>query len=324
MSPYRRNVAVGLTVLGALFVLAWMILKFGGTPLMMFTAEQFPIRAVSERADGLGDGSPVTYRGVTVGRVTKVRRHPTDMTTIYIDATIDAQPPLPGNVQALIRTQGLIGGGAGLVLTVEPEGAAPQGQLRPNQELKATFVGLDMLPPQFAELATEAKETMRQFRESGIVNNLNEQITKTGKLIDSTDTLLNDPKLRENLQTSLANLREVSDSAKRITGKLDKLSDDTSAAVNQAKGTIQKTEGHIDDLARQFNDRLAQTGVLLDEFQSIVNKIDKGSGTAGRLVNDPRLYESLVLTTEQLNATIKDLKRLVEQWEQEGVSLKLR
>ena len=31
----------------------------------------------------------------------------------------------------------------------------------------------------------------------------------------------------------------------------------------------------------------------------------------------------LVLTTQELNATVKDLKRLVEQWEQEGVSLKV-
>jgi hypothetical protein len=41
-------------------------------------------------------------------------------------------------------------------------------------------------------------------------------------------------------------------------------------------------------------------------------------------MNDPKLYQSLVETTMELNATVKDLHRLVEQWEQEGVTLKLK
>ena len=49
-----------------------------------------------------------------------------------------------------------------------------------------------------------------------------------------------------------------------------------------------------------------------------------GTSSIGLLVNDPKLYESLVDTSRELNATITDLKRLVEQWEQEGVALKLR
>ena len=36
------------------------------------------------------------------------------------------------------------------------------------------------------------------------------------------------------------------------------------------------------------------------------------------------LYESLLDTSRELNMTIKDFKRLVEQWEQEGVSFKLK
>lgn len=331
MSNYRRNVAVGITVLGAMLILGWMILQFGGRLAEPFTPKQFPIRAVSDRADGLGDGSPVSYRGVTVGRVVKVSRHPTNMTLVHIDALIDLAPPLPGNVEARIRTQGLIGGGASLVLVTVPENAPPEGQLRAGQEITATWVGLDLLPPEFANLASELAETAREFRKSGILDNLNQQITKAGKVLESAETLLNDPALRDDLAQSLQNLREVTDSAKRIggnlenfTGTLDKLGNDTTAAVNEARGTIAKTEGHLDTLSKQLGDRIAQTGVLLDQFQSIAGKIDKGSGTAGQLVNDPRLYESLVATAQELNLTIRDLKRLVEQWEQEGVNLKLR
>ena len=73
-----------------------------------------------------------------------------------------------------------------------------------------------------------------------------------------------------------------------------------------------------------MGDRLTQIAKLLDQFQSVAEKIDKGQGSAGALVNDPRLYESLLDTSRELNLTIKDFKRLVEQWEQEGVSLKVK
>ena len=68
----------------------------------------------------------------------------------------------------------------------------------------------------------------------------------------------------------------------------------------------------------------ADAVVLARSFAAVAAKIDAGQGTAGQLVNDPKLYQSLVDSARELNATITDFKRLVEQWEQEGVSLKLK
>jgi hypothetical protein len=55
----------------------------------------------------------------------------------------------------------------------------------------------------------------------------------------------------------------------------------------------------------------------------MARKVEQGKGTAGMMVNDPRLYESMVDSAKQLNATLSDLNRLVQQWEQEGVTLRL-
>jgi hypothetical protein len=52
--------------------------------------------------------------------------------------------------------------------------------------------------------------------------------------------------------------------------------------------------------------------------------VDKGQGTAALLINDPKLYQSLVDNSRELNVTIATLKRLADQWEQEGVALKLK
>ena len=42
------------------------------------------------------------------------------------------------------------------------------------------------------------------------------------------------------------------------------------------------------------------------------------------MVNDPKLYQSLVDSARELNLTIVDLRRLIDQWEQEGASIKLK
>ena len=310
---------VGVTVLGALVALGWMILKFAGAPIAMFRTPRVPIHFIGDRADGLGEGGNVMYRGVNVGQIVKISRTADDR--VRVDAQVDPQPPLPANVKGVIRFTGLLGSGSVMVLSLTDD--KPSGTIQRNQEIPASFAGLDILPPEFAELATELRLTAKQFRESNVVVHMDKQVQHLGEVIDSVQNFIDDPKIRQDLKDSISNLKdttakasEIGDNLNKFTGDLNKLSTDTRSA-------IQKTEGHIDDLSKSIGDRLTQMAALIQQFQEITQKINEGKGTAGQLVNDPKLYEGLVDTTRELNATIKDLKRLVQQWEQEGVSLKM-
>ena len=148
--------------------------------------------------------------------------------------------------------------------------------------------------------------------------------------MQSLHEYVSDPKLRDDITTAIANFRKVTETANRATenierfsGNLQKVSDDASATLNDARTTIRRTQDDLDSVTKQMNDRLLQISKLLDTFQSISSKIDSGDGTAGKLLNDPKLYQSLVETSRELNTTIAGLRRLVEQWEQEGVSFKV-
>src|SRR6185437_9023713 len=125
MSPYRRNILVGITVIAALCALGWMILKFGDRPARLFSTPSMQVQFATDRADGLGEGSNITYRGVIVGRVTSVVRTGEN---VYIYADIDRQPPLPANVEGQIRQISQLGGTSNIHLVV-PEGAQPGGVL---------------------------------------------------------------------------------------------------------------------------------------------------------------------------------------------------
>ena len=322
MSPYRRNLLVGVTVLAALAALGWMMIQFGGAVATPFAPRHVPVRLRSDRADGLAEGSAIFFRGVQVGQVTRVYRTSDDPLRVQIEAEVEPSPPIPSNVRGLIRIPSALGGGA--IVDLEVDGPQPQGQLDRGAEIPAGHAGTSFLPPEFADLARELRATAQQFRESNVIAHLDEQVRKIGQVVDDIHNVTGDAKVREDLKTSIANIRATSEKADRLAGRLEQLSGEASETMAAARGAIGRTETEIVSLSKQFGERLTQIAKLVDQFQSISAKIDQGQGTGGKLVNDPRLYESLVLTVDQMQATVADLQRLIRQWEQEGVYLRLR
>jgi phospholipid/cholesterol/gamma-HCH transport system substrate-binding protein len=330
MSAYRRNVMVGATVMGALTVLGWMILKFGASVARPFAPDSIPVTFETDRADGVADGSPIHYLGVETGHVTDVEIDPQGRQHVLIRATINLDPPMPANVHGVIKTSSLLGSGAAISLVTD--GPPSTERLAKNQKIAARFIGYgELLPPEFSQLASELAATAKQFRESNLVADLDAQVKNAGRVIDSMQQVVGDPKTQEDLKSSIANMRSVTETAKTLAAKLDKFADDlqkttveANATIGDARVQITRAGNNVESLSRQMGDRLTQIAKLLDQFQSVAEKIDKGQGSAGALVNDPRLYESLLDTSRELNLTIKDFKRLVEQWEQEGVSLKVK
>lgn len=327
-SNYRKNILVGVAAIAALGALGFMIIKFGDAPVWMFRTKQLTVHVITHRADGLGEGSNVTYRGVTVGRVVSITRSDTDRERISVDALVDRKPPLPGQVIAVIRIAGVFGSN-GTIALEEANGGG--GTLVDGQEIQARYVGQEMIPPEFNELANEMRAAVRQFRESKLVLHLDETVVKAGTAIDSLDKVIGDPKLQEDLKQSLANIRLATEAANRIGTNLEKFSqrldgmgDQATATMKQAQETIAKTQANVDRITEVAVARLEQATKLIGTLEAIAGKVDQGKGTAGQLINDPRLYESLVDTSRELNLAVKDLKRLVEQWEQEGVTLKLK
>jgi ABC-type transporter Mla subunit MlaD len=318
MSPNRRNVVVGLTVLGALVILAGMLLKFGGPSIKLFShGNSVQIHLTGDRADGLSEGAPVTYLGQSVGRVLRVTRDQNNV-NINIDAEVDDLPPLPGNVEGIIRINSPIGGSA--VLSLELVGAPmtkPEGTLADGQHMVAKYVGSELIPPAIAALAT-------QIKDSQVVMHLDQQVREAGNVLKGLDDYVNNAKTKADIQASLENFRHVSETAGVAAENARKFSANLDAVQANVNATVTTTRAEIDRVSRQVDDRMLQVSKLLDAAQSVAAKVDKGPGTASLLVNDPKLYQSLVDNSRELTATIADLKRLVEQWEQEGVSFKLK
>jgi phospholipid/cholesterol/gamma-HCH transport system substrate-binding protein len=146
------------------------------------------------------------------------------------------------------------------------------------------------------------------------------------KAIESINAVIGDPKVQDDIKAALSNARETLESANRVATKLDKITeslDKTASSagetMTEARGTVKDARAEIKRMSDSLNQRLEQLATSLQSIQSITQKIDQGKGTAGQLVNDPKLYESLADTAAELKLMVKDMRRLIQQWEQEGI-----
>lgn len=335
MSPYRRNILVGACILVAGLVFAWMILKFSSKTAEWFAPPQISLHFIAPRADGLSAGSGIQYRGIDVGHVTSLSLS-NDGRSVLIDGVVDESPRLPANLAARIVQNSAIGGGS--MVSMDYRGAEPEGTLQSNATVRAEYVGFQIIPPsvtettaQIGDMSEEIRKTAQQFRESGVIADLDKTVkqinidaSKAEQVLDSFTTVMGDQATQQNVKAAIANIRQTTESTNKIAVKLDKLTESLQTTSDSATTAIKDSQQHVDDLSKQVGDRMTQLSALLTSVQSITDKIDKGQGTAGQIVNDPRLYAELVDTSRTLNETAKDLKRLVEQWEEEGVSLHLK
>ena len=161
-------------------------------------------------------------------------------------------------------------------------------------------------------------------------DNISTLVLRLNIAVDNINKLLEDPSLPNNFHTLVANLVDASNQLKDVlaTIKTTMASADTNlakfGAASDNISAAAKSAGTTFDVAQtrltQVSEKLVVTLRTLDES---LNAISKGDGTTGKLIRDPKLYDSLVDLTRSLNATTDEINKLVHQWKQDGVPLRV-
>jgi phospholipid/cholesterol/gamma-HCH transport system substrate-binding protein len=343
MSPYRRNVLVGMTVLAALLILGWMIIQFGGSLGTAFAGEKIVVKFIAERGDGISAGSSIRYLGTQVGTVKEVKLD-LENNRVEMQAELDADKKLPANLRGAIKIPNLLGAGA----IIELELTSPQVsalKLTGNETIEARYVGLGLLPAEFSELSGELQAAIREIRDAKLAENLrklttnlNEQVSKAGQTLDSINAVIGTESAQADLKLAITQFRQAVERAnttaanvEKITGELKTLPADTKATLDEFRGAAAEARTAIGTItarttkvADDVDRRMGELAAILDNAREITAKINDGKGTIGQLVNDGRFYSTLVSSTEALDATIVDIQRYVRQIEEEGITLRLK
>lgn len=315
MNARKRNILSGITAVVGVVGLGWMILMFGHIP--RWAEKSYPIYVDMNTTGGLAQGSRVTLNGIDVGYVEAVRLHDDPRQGVEIACRVHPEQSIP--VQATVSVaSGVFGGSAALALQVDPSHEGPLDPLPEGGRLAGASVSLterleeriNVLSDRVALLADEYVQVGRNLNDMLVVRPTSEvdagqaepnlrtviarvdaSMAQLTKVLTGLDALLGDPALREDLAATVRNARS-------LTGKAE-------ASVNRL------TDRYVavaDDLGKA----VAQVNQLLAAAQS-------KQGTVGKLIGDPKLYNTAQDAVARLSDALRELQLLLRKWKTEGV-----
>ncbi len=249
-----------------------------------------------DRADGISAGSLVYIKGVRVGSVRAIELTPEANVRVYM--RIDTEIPIPRESIAVLTSLGIVEGKS---IVIELGTSAQYVQHGDELEGVYSETMMEVLGQKGEELGDDVSNAIYEL------NNFLRQLNAT--LDDETRTTL-DQTLNNIYQTTSSIARMLDDkqdeidnaidSGSRMLGQLDTLVTDSRPRVDSLMASVEKSVNDLEALRLE----LESTSANLNE---ILEKVNHGEGTLGRLVNDPSMYENLDSLTVELNNLIKGI-----------------
>ena len=145
---------------------------------------------------------------------------------------------------------------------------------------------------------------------------LQQKITSTLTSVDSlfsgVSNVLNKDS-QNNLKATLDNLTETAKNANKASLAIAKLLQQNNQSIQKSFVNIEKTSANlsqITDSIRQVDLKktIASYEAIAIQLNHLLEELDQGHGTAGRLLKNDSLYTNLNYTIEELGLLINDLK----------------
>lgn len=305
MKKYSTEIKTGLIAIVAIALFIWGYNYLKGNNIL---SKQREFYAVYEKIEGLNTSNPVMINGVKVGTVQDIYFHPDNSGRVVVHMILEnTEFHIPTNTVAMITSADLLGSKSIDLVLGDTTTLAASGDTL-DAVIKASFTDeinktVEPIKARTISLLQEIDSVLVMIR--GVFNqetqdNLTQSIENLRKTIvnlESTtadiDTLVSTETTR--ISQILANIQSISknlkDNDENITNILNNLS-----AVSD---TLKRAE--IASTIANANKVIAETSVIME-------KINKGEGTMGMLVNNDSLYHSLNEATQELDRLFEDMR----------------
>lgn len=311
----KRNTIVGVFVIVAVCAFVWLIFKFGDLPIAVSEINSFKVYVQFPRARGVQKNTPVRFCGYQVGRVVSVeppkilKNEKTEQ--FYHQALIvlnveKKYDNIPSNIDVKLMTRGL--GSSYIEFCIDPD--KPMELFDPNRPETAFLVG--GLPPLQGSIGMTS-----EFFPLESQKKLEEMVNGLGTLISNANEIIGDPNNKGNLRVSLANTANATEQAVQALKEFREFS---------AAGTkiLKNADAKIEEVVTAVISTSEKLSKMMTQMRAILEKVNSGQGTAGKLINDGRLYENLLESSKQLEILLEELRSFMAKAGTKGVPIKLK
>jgi len=342
-----RNIAwsqlkLGLIVLASLFLLAAGILRLGGNE--GFFARTYTLYLHLENTFGLKIGSTVRLAGIQVGNVEDIS-FSTDPANpeviIRMDISRKYEDRIREDSTVSIRSLGLLGDKYVDIAVGSPKSRIMQdGESFKNMPapefsnvLSRASTGIESLNSVIDQLKVVVEDVNQgrgtvglMLKDPKLYHDLDKAIKDIDRIAEklqnpdgSFGKLINEPELYDNLLEVADKARQVAD--KLNTGSLAMLSEDPqfyknlrdisdnlSLVSESAKELVTNLE--TGSIAKISGDEKLYSDIkgISGKLDKVMEKLDNSQGSAGKLINDPELYDNMNTFFKDADALVVDIK----------------
>ena len=292
------EIRVGLFIAVCLVLMGWLIWKFGKyEPL---TKNTYELTVVFSNIGGIVKDAGVLYGGIVVGKVRDIRLDQEGPLKVDVKLAIFNDVKIRKDSKFVINQSGLLGD---RYVDVIPQGSTA-GFLKPGDMVQGSS-SVDL-----SEAIRGVVDVLHQA--AGTIERVDKAIQRIDETVLSRETL-------DHASASIASIDAASSNTVALTlsmrnvieenrGKVD----NTLAKFSDAADNFNKTSKSVDELvAANQNDIRATTKNLAESTQrlnGILARLEKGEGTAGKILVDPTLHDEIV--------------KLVQNWRKYGLLYK--
>jgi phospholipid/cholesterol/gamma-HCH transport system substrate-binding protein len=333
---------VGAMVLGTLIITAILLVMFGKLPKLIAT---YPVQVRFDNAGGVTKGTPVRKSGMLIGRVADVELTDNDE-KVLVTLEIQSGKTIYQNEEAFI-TRDLLGDTAlvfipsldkrlrhvpverDAILTGrvsdDPTGLkrALQGPINTVQE---TGEALTAASKKLGEAAERVEKILNEDAQRDVRDILHD----AAKSLKVVQKVLGDEENQSKLADALSKLPNTLESMNRTFVATDETlrkftersGPEKKTAIERMVGTIEMTERTLRKFsetgesgqpapADQIASAMENIGEITKLMRSIMERIDNGEGSVGKLLNDPELYERLSKSAKNIEQITRELRPIV-------------
>ena len=300
----KREAKLALTALAAVFILIWGINFLKGSSLFESKSTFY---GVYDSVEGLKVSSGVIYRGYQVGQVISIQFTGERFDRVLVKFSVNKGLELPSNTLAMIQSADLMGS------------------------------KVIALMPGDSRVSAVSGDTLRSQVERGLMEQVSQQMLplkqKAERLLGSLDSVmlivqgLFNEETKKNLSNSFGSIDRTLRNLEGASGNLDTLIQGESVRISSILQNVNSITGNLKNNNEEISNILSNVSALSDSLRrarlhqtlmsldyilattdSIMNKINRGEGTIGALLNDNDLYYNLNQVSENLNRLLVEFR----------------
>ena len=289
----KREVRIGLFAV-IVMLAGWATVRFLKGAEIFSNANKY--YAYYDQVGGIQTASHVMIHGVKVGSVTRVRLDDDPSRGVELEFSVDKRYRIPADSKARIFSDGIMGGKAiDIVMGVSPETIPDDGTI-------TSEVSVDILDMAGSEL---------EFFK-GKITSVVDGLTAT---LDGINTLLGE---------NTANINSIVANVDGLTGNVNDMLAKEKSHLEEALSSLSRFSRSLGDNAERidtivgnmsrFSTQLADADLVgtiestVNNLNAVLDSVNDGQGSVGKLLNDPELYDNLTAASDNLSALLADLK----------------